>query len=243
MNIDEAVAKACLEPTLLDALTWIAVWESERAIQQAKKFFETGERTGSNGAGWDTCFKVCFEKVMQTWKTPSPADADRHLEALKEILESAKTTGEDMSHLWLIERIGKALRAPGKIEERRNAAPEMEYLVGQRLAPGLVVAPESIAEKLALVEKMNADNAKMRGEYLKEKQKLELQVRAVVDLVPHTVGAHTEGFPCDGCLALKKLGIERTSIFENRNCGDCGQVPGRPHSPGCKNESPSAKFR
>jgi hypothetical protein len=183
MNIDEAVAKACLEPTLLDALTWIAVWESERAIQQAKKFFETGERTGSNGAGWDTCFKVCFEKVMQTWKTPSPADANRHLEALKEILESAKTTGEDMSHLWLIERIGKALRAPGKIEERRNAAPEMEYLVGQRLAPGLVVAPESIAEKLTLVEKMNADNAKMRGEYLKEKQKLELQVSVIRNYV------------------------------------------------------------
>lgn len=68
MKINEAVARACEEPTLLDALTWIAVWECERAIQQARKFYETGERTGANGAGWDTCFRFCFEPVMKAWQ-------------------------------------------------------------------------------------------------------------------------------------------------------------------------------
>jgi len=67
-NFDEAVEKACAEPTLLEALSWIAVWESERAIAQARKFFETGERTGSNGGGWDTCFKFCFRKVIERYE-------------------------------------------------------------------------------------------------------------------------------------------------------------------------------
>ena len=67
MNITEAVAKACAEPTLLDALTWIAVWESERVVHQAKKFFETGVRT-PDGAGWETCFKTCFQRVMEAWE-------------------------------------------------------------------------------------------------------------------------------------------------------------------------------
>lgn len=68
MNITDATARACQEPTLVDALSWIAVWESERAIEQARKFFETGVATGSNGAGWDTCFRFCFQQVMDAWE-------------------------------------------------------------------------------------------------------------------------------------------------------------------------------
>lgn len=64
MTFEEALKKACEQPTLLDALNWVAVWECERAIQQAKQFFETGERTGTDGQAWDTCFKFCLEKVM-----------------------------------------------------------------------------------------------------------------------------------------------------------------------------------
>ena len=68
VNIDEATKSACKEPTLLDALTWIAVWETERVVQQAKKYFETGVSTASHGGGWDTCFKVCFQRVMEAWE-------------------------------------------------------------------------------------------------------------------------------------------------------------------------------
>lgn len=67
MNLKEAVTRACLEPTLVEALTWIAVWESERVVAQAREFDRTGIRTGAHGGAWDTCFKICFESVMDAW--------------------------------------------------------------------------------------------------------------------------------------------------------------------------------
>ena len=67
MNIDEAVARACKEPTLLDALSWICVWESERTVKQALKSLEIGVKSGSNGAGWDTCFRHCLQRVMESY--------------------------------------------------------------------------------------------------------------------------------------------------------------------------------
>lgn len=67
MNIDEAIKRALEEPTLIKALSWIAVWESERAIQQARRYFETKVPTGSHGGGWDTCFEYCFNRVSEAW--------------------------------------------------------------------------------------------------------------------------------------------------------------------------------
>ena len=63
MNIDQAVSRACEEPTLLDALSWICVWESERMIQQSREHYGSG----ANGAGWDTCFRVCLKRVMESY--------------------------------------------------------------------------------------------------------------------------------------------------------------------------------
>jgi hypothetical protein len=56
MNIIEATKKACEEPTLLDALSWICVWESERVVRQAR-----------SNEQWETCFKVCLESVMKEY--------------------------------------------------------------------------------------------------------------------------------------------------------------------------------
>ena len=67
MNIVEAVARACKEPTLLDALSWICVWESERTIKQALESHESGVKGGANGAGYDTCFRFCLTKVMESY--------------------------------------------------------------------------------------------------------------------------------------------------------------------------------
>jgi hypothetical protein len=67
MNIDEAVSRACREPTLVKALSFIAVWETERAIQQAMRWKETGISTASHGGGWDTCFEFCFDRVMAAY--------------------------------------------------------------------------------------------------------------------------------------------------------------------------------
>lgn len=62
MDITEATERACQEPTLLDALSWICVWDSERAIKQAKKGL-----TDADGKGWDTCFKRCLGSVMRAY--------------------------------------------------------------------------------------------------------------------------------------------------------------------------------
>jgi hypothetical protein len=72
MNVDEAVRKACEQPSLVDALSWIAVWESERAIQQARRFFETGVSTTGTDRGWDTCFKFCFQLVLEKYGEGTP---------------------------------------------------------------------------------------------------------------------------------------------------------------------------
>lgn len=67
MNIDDAVAKACEEPTLVKALSWIAVWETERVVKQAIQWKATGVSTASHGGGWDTCFETCFDRVFEVW--------------------------------------------------------------------------------------------------------------------------------------------------------------------------------
>ena len=67
MNLKEAVSRACQEPTLEDALNWIAVWECERAISQAVEYKKTGISTAGHGKGWDTCFKICFQNVLKHW--------------------------------------------------------------------------------------------------------------------------------------------------------------------------------
>ena len=65
MNIDEAVNKACQQPTLLDALSWIVEWEGDRAVHQALNNYGSG----SDGAGWDTCFRYCLKQVIYNYKT------------------------------------------------------------------------------------------------------------------------------------------------------------------------------
>jgi len=64
MNIIEAVNRACKEPTLLDALSFICVWESERIVKQVLNNYGSG----SNGTMWDTYFKVCLKSVLENYK-------------------------------------------------------------------------------------------------------------------------------------------------------------------------------
>ena len=60
---EAAVIRACEEPTLLDALTWIAVWESERVVVQARR----NEIDPATGKQWDTCFRYYFKRVMERY--------------------------------------------------------------------------------------------------------------------------------------------------------------------------------
>lgn len=67
MNITEATDKACEEPTLAKALSWICIWETERIIKQYKKNLDAGT-TEANGGMWETLFKHCIQNVMGAYK-------------------------------------------------------------------------------------------------------------------------------------------------------------------------------
>lgn len=58
MTLIEASRRACEQPSFIDALTWIAVWETERVVKQARR-----------QSTWETCFRVCFEQVSSDWAT------------------------------------------------------------------------------------------------------------------------------------------------------------------------------
>ena len=83
-NLTEAVAVACQQPTLLEALTFICIWESERAINQAR--FNYG--SGSDGAGWDTCFGICLKNVIDKY----PKEQNRDNEKISKILKLCNKT-------------------------------------------------------------------------------------------------------------------------------------------------------
>lgn len=71
MDLNEAATTACKEKTLTDALTYIAIWESERVLKQALESHKTKvtlSSDGTRGVIWDTCFKVCFESVAKKWQ-------------------------------------------------------------------------------------------------------------------------------------------------------------------------------
>lgn len=67
MNFQEAVDKACKEPTLLDALSWICVWENERVIPIAMDAKLGKIPRGPNSQGWNSCFKFLIKEVMEQY--------------------------------------------------------------------------------------------------------------------------------------------------------------------------------
>jgi hypothetical protein len=64
LNINQMVGRACEEPTLLDALTLAAIWESERIVIQARKHEQ-----------WETCFRATFQKVMKAYVSKKEFEA------------------------------------------------------------------------------------------------------------------------------------------------------------------------
>ena len=71
MNIGEATKMACEEKTLIDALSFICVWESERIVKQAHKNLTNNTPANADGAMWETCFKVCISSVIKLWTIKS----------------------------------------------------------------------------------------------------------------------------------------------------------------------------
>lgn len=56
-NFTEAKNRALEEPTLVDALTYICIWESERVVHQVREHEQ-----------WETCFRICIKEVMEEWQ-------------------------------------------------------------------------------------------------------------------------------------------------------------------------------
>jgi hypothetical protein len=50
MNIEEAIIRAIQEPTLIDALTWICVWEHGQAPLLP-----------------EPCYRLCIKRILDTY--------------------------------------------------------------------------------------------------------------------------------------------------------------------------------
>lgn len=64
MNLTQALDRAMREDTLADALTFLAVWETERVVVQARA-----------NEQWDTCFKFLFKRALERWPHEEAARA------------------------------------------------------------------------------------------------------------------------------------------------------------------------
>ena len=69
MNLDDATIAACREPTLLKALAFICLWESERIVKQSHTNLTNSTQANASGAMWETCFETCLGSVMDKYKT------------------------------------------------------------------------------------------------------------------------------------------------------------------------------
>ncbi len=55
MNFVETTERVCKENTLLEALTFICIWESARIVKQARY-----------NEQWETCFNIFIKKCYRT---------------------------------------------------------------------------------------------------------------------------------------------------------------------------------
>jgi hypothetical protein len=63
----DAIKMACAQPTLVEALSWIAVWECQQAAVKYHTYCVTGVHQGGNGEGYDTHFKWYFDRIIQSY--------------------------------------------------------------------------------------------------------------------------------------------------------------------------------
>ena len=67
MNIKEATNRALQEESLLDAITFMAIWENDRAVKQAIRNYESEERN-PDGSMYDTCFRSAFQYLLSKYE-------------------------------------------------------------------------------------------------------------------------------------------------------------------------------
>jgi len=77
-TLDAAIKRALDEPTLIDALSFLSIWDTERAIAQAKR---------NNFASWETTSKYLFSSCIEQWKLQKHLQQDEllnHVDPSKE---------------------------------------------------------------------------------------------------------------------------------------------------------------
>lgn len=65
MNLSEAIQEANKIESLSEALAYLAVWETERAIKQQNEWLLTGVSTAGHGGSHDTCFALIFRTFLE----------------------------------------------------------------------------------------------------------------------------------------------------------------------------------
>lgn len=68
MTLDEAIERAFEEPTLVKGLTFMALWETGRIVEQVGRNLITGQR-GPNGELYEARFEMAFTTFLQRWNT------------------------------------------------------------------------------------------------------------------------------------------------------------------------------
>ncbi len=94
VSVPEAIATALKQPTLVDALSWIAIWDTERTVRQALRNVGPDNRkeTGHGGL-WETTFKLLFEQVLEQWH-PTVGEYQETAEHLWQLLDDIDTLGD-----------------------------------------------------------------------------------------------------------------------------------------------------
>lgn len=71
-SFEEALRRACEEPTLAEALTWLAIWDCDRAVHQALRNDAARREhrehpATSHGGLYETTFLICFKRLLERW--------------------------------------------------------------------------------------------------------------------------------------------------------------------------------
>ena len=98
-NLDEVVRRT-KTMSLIDALVHVAIWENDRAVRQALR----GDRDPNTGQLWDTCFRRCFEAVLEQHPR---TDYPSRMQAIASHVQAAK--GGLIEPRVALQRISQAL--------------------------------------------------------------------------------------------------------------------------------------
>lgn len=226
-NIDAAVKIALTQPSLVAALSWMAVWESERVVRQAIRNTIDDTRE-ADGKRWDTCFEFAFNRLIEKWPSHTVSgDAGRDALALLKDLQLYDSRGaEDGVLASDVALVASALRAATKADTSRaeheaRLRDIRQAALGERVEvdydSGALCEVKGLWAKF-LIERLRAETAETKLTALQAEHLTRLR-KKVVDItgaVPDQILDHDES----QLYALLELEVnsewERAELAEKR---------------------------